>query len=152
VPTEFLEEAHLHPDYPLPDVDDPVMRPFWEGCREGRLMQQRDRLTGDVVWPPKPLYWKTGDRLEWFEASGEGTVYTYVVAYEPFLPAMRHLLPHIMVVVALAEGPRIVGHMVHCTPEEMAFGMPVRVRFKRLTERVVLPIWEPARPAGHGRR
>ena len=115
--------ADLHPDYPLPDVDDPVMRPFWDGARAGRLMQQRDRVTGLVHWPPKPLYWKDGHRLEWFEASGKGTVYTYVVAHEPFLPAFEHLLPHIMVVVQLAEGVRIVGHMVHCTPDEMSIGL-----------------------------
>lgn len=148
MPTEFLEETNLHPDYPLPDVDDPVMAPFWTGCREGKLLQQRDRTTGFVHWPPKPLYWKSGDRLEWFEASGRGEVYTYVVAYEPFLPAMMHLLPHVMVVVQLAEGARIVGHMVHCTPKEMRFGMPVRVRFKRLTDRVTLPVWEPVRGDG----
>ncbi len=53
----------LHPDYPLPDVDDPVMRPFWEGAREGKLMLQRERATGRVHWPPKPMYWKGGGRL-----------------------------------------------------------------------------------------
>jgi uncharacterized OB-fold protein len=121
------------------------MRPFWDGARAGKLMQQRDRTTGRTHWPPKPLYWKDGTRLEWFEASGLGEVYTYVVASEPFLPAMQHLLPHIMVVVQLDEGARVVGHMVGCTPDEMAFGMPVRVRFKRLTERVTLPVWEPVR-------
>ncbi len=141
--SELLVEDRLHPDYPLPDVDDPVMCPFWDGARALRLMQQRDRITGEVHWPPKPLYWKDGKRLEWFEASGTGTVYTYVVAHEPFLAAFRHLLPHIMVVVQLAEGARIVGHMVHCRPEDMAIGMPVRVAFKRLTERVTLPVWEP---------
>ena len=143
----FIEDPRpLHPDYPLPDVDDPVMRPFWDGARNGLLMQQRDRQTGEVHWPPKPRYWKDGKRLEWFEASGQGAVYTYVVAYEPFLPALAHLLPHIMVVVQLAEGARIVGHMVHCTPAEMAIGMPVRVVFKALTDRVTLPVWEPDRP------
>ena len=143
---EFVEDAQpLHPDYPLPDVDDPVMRPFWDGARDGRLMQQRDRQTGNVVWPPKPLFWKGGGRLEWFEASGTGRVYTWVVAHEPFLPAMRHLLPHVMVVVVLTEGPRIVGHMVGCTPDEMRFDLPVRVVFKRLTERVTLPVWTPDR-------
>jgi uncharacterized OB-fold protein len=143
---EFVEDAQpIHPDYPLPDVDDPVMRPFWDGARDGRLMQQRDRVTGAVVWPPKPLYWKGGDRLSWFEASGMGRVHTWVVALEPFLPAMRHLLPHIMVVVELSEGARIVGHMVQCAPEEMRFDMPVRVVFKRLTERVTLPVWRPDR-------
>ncbi|HWP64496.1 MAG TPA: OB-fold domain-containing protein [Candidatus Limnocylindria bacterium] len=142
MPPRFVQDPSLHPDYPLPDVDDPVMRPFWDGAREGKLMQQRDRVTGSCHWPPKPLYWKDGTRLEWFEASGKGTVFTYVVAYEPFLPALAHLLPHVMVVVALAEGPRIVGHMIDARPEDMRIGLPVRVAFKRLTERVTLPVWE----------
>ena len=142
---EFIQDPQpLHPDYPLPGLDDGVVRPFWEGAREGRLVLQRDRETGQVHWPPKPAYWK-GGRLEYFAASGRGTVYTYVVGLEPFLPAFQHLLPHIMVVVQLAEGPRIVGHMVRCTPDEMRFGMPVRVVFKRLTDRVTLPVWEPDR-------
>jgi len=58
---------------------------------------------------------------------------------------MRHLLPHVMVVVTLEEGPRIVGHMVGCTPEAMRFGMPVRVVFKRLNDCVTLPVWTPDR-------
>ena len=135
----------IHPDYPLPDVDDPVMRPFWDGAREGRLMLQRERGSGVLHWPPKPLYWKGGGRLEWFAASGRGRVYSYVVAHEPFLPAFRHLLPHVMVLVEVAEGPRLVGYMVRCPPAEMAFGMPVGVVFERLTERVTLPVWEPLR-------
>jgi uncharacterized OB-fold protein len=141
MPTVLVEER-LHPDYPLPDLDDPVMRPFWDGARELKLLQQRDRTTGAVHWPPKPLYWKGGGRLEWFEASGKGTVYTYVVGHEPFLPAFAHLLPHVMVVVELDEGARIVGHMIGVAPEDMAIGMRVRVAFKRLTDRVTLPVWE----------
>jgi hypothetical protein len=142
---EFIQDPQpLHPDYPLPGLDDAVVRPFWDGAREGKLVLQRDRETGVVHWPPKPAYWK-GGRLEYFTASGRGTVYTYVVGLEPFLPAFQHLLPHIMVVVQLAEGTRIVGHMVRCTPDEMRFGMPVRVVFKRLTDRVTLPVWEPER-------
>ncbi|TMA54412.1 MAG: nucleic acid-binding protein [Deltaproteobacteria bacterium] len=137
--------TELHPDYPLPDVDDPVMRPFWDGAREGRLMLQRERTTGRPHWPPKPLYWKGGGRLEWFAASGRGRIYSYVVAHEPFLPAFHHLLPLVLVLVEVDEGPRLVGHMVRCRPEEMAFGMRVRVVFERLTERVTLPVWEPDR-------
>ena len=93
----------LHPDYPLPDTDDPVMKPFWEGCRRHELVLQREKDTKVVHWPPKPAYWK-GGKLEYFAASGRGEVYTYVVAHAPFLPALEHLLPHIMVVVELAEG------------------------------------------------
>lgn len=133
----------IHPEFPLPDVDDPVMRPFWEGARRHQLLQQRDRLTGALHWPPKPRYWKGGERLEWVEVAGRGEVYTYVVGHEPFLPAFQDRLPHIMVVIQLDEGARIVGYMQNCTPEQMAFGMRVRVAFEDLTERVTLPIWEP---------
>jgi uncharacterized OB-fold protein len=107
-------------------------------------MQQRERDSGRAVWPPKPMYWKGGGRLEWFEASGRGRIFSYVVAREPHLPAVRHLLPLILVLVELREGPRLVGYMVHCEPEQMRFGMEVRVIFKRLTPAVVLPVWEPA--------
>ena len=35
--------------------------------------------------------------------------------------------------------------MVNVQPDEMRFGMPVRVVFERLNERVTLPVWEPVR-------
>jgi len=139
------DPKEIHPDYPLPDVEDPVMRPFWEGARAEKLMLQRERATGTVHWPPKPMYWKGDGRLEWFEACGRGAVYSWVVAHEPFLPAFRHLLPLVLVLVKVAEGPRLVGYMVNTRPEEMAFGMKVRVVFRRLTDRVTLPVWEPLR-------
>ena len=134
----------LHPDYPLPDPDHPVVKPFWDGCRERKLLVQRDRETGLYHWPPKPGDWKHG-RLQWVEAKGTGTVYTYVIGSEPFLPAFKDMLPHIMTVVELDEGPRLVGYMIDCTPAEMKIGMPVRVVFRPLTERVTLPVWEPVR-------
>jgi hypothetical protein len=120
------------------------MKPFWNGCREHKLLIQREKDTGIVHWPPKPHYWK-GGKLEWFEASGRGEVYSYVVGHEPFLPAFQHLLPHIMVLVQLEEGPRLVGYMVGCKPQEMSFGMKVRVAYRQLTDDVTLPVWEPVR-------
>ena len=142
--TQTESAVDLHPDFPLPDVDDPVMRPFWEGARQHKLLLQRDRRTGKSFWPPKPLYWSGGE-LEWFEASGGGTIYSYVVGYEPFLPAFKDLLPLIMVLVEVDEGPRLVGYMIGCKPDEVSFGMRVRVAFRDLTDRIGLPVWEPER-------
>lgn len=135
----------LHPDYPLPEIDNPITKPFWDGCRAHKLMIQREVDTGIAFWPPKPIYWKGGGKLEWFECSGRGRIYSYVVGYEPFLPAFQDLLPHIMVLVKLDEGARLVGYMVGCKPDEMSFDMKVRVVFKRLTDEVTLPVWEPLR-------
>src|SRR5262245_58298096 len=133
-----------HPDYPLPDTADPIMQPFWAGCRRHQLLIQREKGTGLVHWPPKPAYWK-GGKLEWFEASGRGAIYSYVIGYEPFLPAFRHLLPLVLVLVELEEGPRLVASMVYRSPDEMAFALAGRVVFGPLTEKVTLPVWEPNR-------
>lgn len=139
----FIDERNsLHADYPLPDLNDPVMRPFWDGARAGKLMLQRDRRSGEVHWPPKPLYWSGGE-LEWFAAQGRGQIFSYVVAYPPFLPALEHLLPLVLVLVETDEGPRLVGYMVNCAPADIHFGMRVRVVFKLLTDDIALPIWEP---------
>jgi hypothetical protein len=35
--------------------------------------------------------------------------------------------------------------MIRCRPEEMSFGMRVRVAFKDLNDVVTLPVWEPDR-------
>ena len=143
---KVLREDALHPDYPLPDVGHPVTRPFWQACREQRLGLQRNRQTGEWYWPPMPGRFK-GGVLEWTETSGRGRVHSWVVGYEPFLPAFSHLLPHIMVVVALEEGPRLVGHMIGIKPEAMRFEMPIRIAWKILNEQVTLPVWEPEEPA-----
>lgn len=142
VPKFLVGHQPLHPDYPLPDLDDPIMRPFWEGARQGRLMLQREKASQRLHWPPKPLYWREAE-LEWFEASGRGTVFSYVVAYEPFLPAFQHKLPLILAIIETDEGARLVSYLVNCLPHQVRFGMPVRVVFERLNEFVVLPVWEP---------
>jgi uncharacterized OB-fold protein len=49
-----------------------------------------------------------------------------------------------MVLVQLEEGSRLVGYMVGCKPEEMSFGMRVRVAYRELTDDVTLPVWERA--------
>ena len=106
-------------------------------------MQQRDRETGEALLAAEAAVLEGRRPLEWFAASGRGTVYSYVVGHEPFLPAFKHLLPHIMVVVELEEGARIVGlHGRLPRRRRWRFGMQVRVAFKRLTERVTLPVWE----------
>ncbi len=150
-PIFLTDDVPLHPDYPLPDLEDPVMRPFWEGARQGKLLLQRERRTHRLHWPPKPLYWQEAP-LEWFEASGKGRVFSYVIAYEPFLPAFQHLLPLPLAIVETEEGARLVTYLVRCRPEDVYFGMPVQVVFKRLTSEVVLPVWAPAENTLQGMR
>ncbi|MGH7821137.1 MAG: Zn-ribbon domain-containing OB-fold protein [Candidatus Binatia bacterium] len=132
----------LHPDHPLPDVDDPIAGPFWEHCRRHELRIQRSRSTGRFVFPPRPHY--AGD-YEWTPVSGRGRVLTFVVVRPPMLPAFVHKGPFVIAVVELEEGPRLVGNVFDCPIENVAVGMAVEVCFEDLTERVTLPQWRPRR-------
>ena len=67
--------------------------------------------------------------LEWdaVEASGRGTVYSYVVAHHPAIPPFEY--PNLIVLVALEEGTRIVSNLIGVEPDAVRIGMPVRARF-----------------------
>ncbi len=135
----------LHPDRPLPDVDDPIAGPFWEFCRRHELRLQRDRSSGQFIFPPRPHY--AGD-FEWVRLSGRGRIFSFVVVHPPFLPAFEHKLPFMIALVEVEEGPRLVGNLLECPIEVVKTGMEVEVVFEDLTQRVTLPQWRPARGRG----
>jgi hypothetical protein len=130
----------LHPDHPLPDVDDPIAGPFWEFCRRHELWIQRSRSSGRFVFPPRPAY--AGD-WEWTRVSGLGRVLTFVVTRPPFLPAFADRVPFAIAVVELDEGPRLVGNVLGCPVERVRCGLEVELVFEDLTPRVTLPQWRP---------
>lgn len=138
-----MSAPRLHPDAPLPDVDDPITAPFWEFCRRGELRIQRDASTKRFVFPPRPAY--AGD-FEWVRVCGRGRVLSFVVAREPFLPAFAERLPLVIAVVELEEGPRLVGNVVDCSIADVRCGMSLEVVFEKLTDRVTLPQWRSCGP------
>ena len=82
--------------------------------------------------------------------SGRGTIWSFVVAHPPLLPAYAELAPYNVVVVALDEDPqlRLVGNLVASSdgaineidPATIRIGEPVRVVFQKV-EDVHLPRW-----------
>ena len=97
----------LHPDHPLPDVDDPIGRPFWEHCRRHELFIQKSRSSGQFVFPPRPHY--AGD-FEWERVSGRGRVLTFVIVRPPFLPALEHKVPLAIAVEVLGGLLILLGY------------------------------------------
>ena len=52
---------------------------FWAHLREGRLMIQRSRSSGEYVFYPRQIAPRTGaDDLEFVAVSGSGTVYSLI--------------------------------------------------------------------------
>jgi uncharacterized protein len=91
---------------------------------EGRFMLQRSASTGGYVFYPRVAEPGTGATdLEWVEASGRGVVYSCTVVRQK-APARDYNV----VLVDLAEGPRVLSRVDGLPPDEVKIGLRVRAR------------------------
>nr|WP_047166311.1 OB-fold domain-containing protein [Sphingomonas sp. Y57] len=91
---------------------------------EGRFMIQRSRSTGGHVFYPRIVEPGTGaDDLEWVEASGKGVVHAITVVRKKD-PADSYNV----VLVDLAEGPRLMSRVDGIAVDEVRIGMDVAAR------------------------
>lgn len=91
---------------------------------EGRFMIQRSRSSGAYVFYPRVAEPVTGARdLEWVEASGDGTVYAVTVVRKR--PPEQD---YNVVLIDLAEGPRMMSRVDDIDPAAVRIGMPVKAK------------------------
>jgi hypothetical protein len=82
---------------------------------------------------------------EWREASRRGTVYSYSVVRESPAPPFRDMVPYGLVLVDLAEGPRMMVNWDPAAPlERLACGAPVEITFRTVSDALSLPQCRPA--------
>ncbi|MCA9503461.1 MAG: OB-fold domain-containing protein [Spirochaetaceae bacterium] len=135
----------------LPDLSSEVTRGFWDGCAAGELRIQTCGSCGAMRMPPRPMCPACRSvARDWKTVSGEGRIWSFVVAHPPLLPAYAEIAPYPVVTVALAEDPtiRIVGGLVGgpnltadgVDPATIEIGDPVRVVFAQI-EDVTVPRW-----------
>jgi uncharacterized OB-fold protein len=135
----------------LPLLEGDEGSPFWQGCARGELLVQACASCGRRRMPPRPMcpYCRSTKR-RWETTSGRGTIWSYVIAHPPLLPAYGELAPYNVVVVALDEDPtiRFVGNLVDSPdaainsvdPTTITIGAPVQVVFQAVDD-VTLPRW-----------
>ncbi|MBO0805398.1 MAG: Zn-ribbon domain-containing OB-fold protein [Nocardiopsaceae bacterium] len=122
-----------------------LTRPYWDAAAEGRLVIRECRGCGRLQHPPVPACPAChGADFGWREASGEGAVYSYTIIRHATHAALADAIPYVVALVELAEGPRLVTGITGCPPESVTVGMPVRAAFRRVTDEVTLPYFEPA--------
>ena len=99
-------------------------REYFAHLAQGRFMLQRSASTGGYVFYPRVAEPGTGATdLEWVEASGRGVVYAATI--------VRRRPPEAdynVVLVELAEGPRVLSRVDGVPPGEVRIGMRVRAR------------------------
>ncbi|MEP9360422.1 Zn-ribbon domain-containing OB-fold protein [Sphingomonas sp. KR3-1] len=129
---------------PLP-VPDSESTPFWDGMREGRLMLQRCASSGEFLFPPVTFCPGSLERPEWAQASGKGTVFSWIVVRHP-VPRDIYAdeVPYVVAIVALDEGCRMTGNLIGIAPEDVRAGMPVEIAFNRVTPEITLPAFRPS--------
>jgi uncharacterized OB-fold protein len=121
-----------------------LSRPHWEGCREGVLRVQRCQDCGTYVFIPQPCCTSClGERLEWVESSGRGTLYSYTIVHRPQQPVFE--VPYTVVVVELEEGWHMLSNLVDCDPDEIEIGMPLEILFREMSDEITLPLFRPRR-------
>ncbi|MFJ7301698.1 bifunctional MaoC family dehydratase N-terminal/OB-fold nucleic acid binding domain-containing protein [Streptomyces sp. NPDC099088] len=119
---------------------------FWEGVGHRRLLIQHCTGCGTLRFPWLPGCNACGDPAwDTVEASGEGTVYSYVVMHHPSFPAFDP--PYAVGLIELAEGVRMVSNVVGVPHDRVRVGMPVRLEFRQYDEELLLPVFR----AGTGR-
>ncbi|MFD3991713.1 bifunctional MaoC family dehydratase N-terminal/OB-fold nucleic acid binding domain-containing protein [Streptomyces sp. NPDC058583] len=113
---------------------------FWEGVAAHRLLIQRCGDCAALRLPWLPGCADCGSP-EWdmVEASGAGTVYSYVVMHHPSFPAFDP--PYAVGLVELAEGVRMISNVVGVPYDKVRIGMPVRLEFLRVDEELELPVF-----------
>jgi hypothetical protein len=129
---------------PQPRITD-VNQPFWDGCRDGRLMLQRcaDPACARFVFYPRVCCpYCGGGTLEWQQASGAGTLQSWTVVHRPGHAEFMVDVPYVFAAVTLAEGPLIYGRMpVAPDSPALAIGARVRAKFPAVPSGVALPIF-----------
>ncbi|TAL72834.1 MAG: Zn-ribbon domain-containing OB-fold protein [Rhodanobacter sp.] len=115
---------------PAPGISDDT-RFFWDGAHAGKLMIQRCKACGTLRHPPGPCCPECYS-FEWdaLEASGRGTVYSFVVMHYPEVPPFDY--PNPIGLIELEEGTRLVAQLVGVKPADVHIGMPVQVEFNQV--------------------
>ena len=114
---------------PRPTIG-PDNTPFWQGCREHRLLLPFCRACGKAHLPPGPVCpFCFADAIEWRPASGRGRISTWTRVHKAWFPAFAGEVPYNVVQVELDEGPRLTSQLVGARNEPIAIGARVEVVF-----------------------
>jgi uncharacterized OB-fold protein len=140
-----MSDETIRPAKPLPVVQ-PWARPFWAAARERRLVLQHCRRCDRAIHYPRIACPHCGaDDLDWKEASGRGTIYSFTIVQANAPSAFVAGIPYVVAVIRLAEGVQMLANIVECDPGKLVCDQPVEVTFERLNDEFTLPQFRPLR-------
>jgi uncharacterized OB-fold protein len=129
---------------PVPDDSSAA---FWSAAAEHVLTVARCGQCGQFAMPPDvvcPHCRTTDPGFEYAPVSGRGTVRSWTVVRQAFLPGFDDDLPFVLVDVELAEQVdlRLIGRLLNGVDAELHVGDGVVVSFEDLAPGVAVPAFE----------
>ncbi len=109
--------------YPPPVT--PETEPFWKAAESGKLLYGFCNACKEPHYFPRRLCpFCFSDKVDWKEASGRATVYTYSI--------MRRTPtgPFAIAYVTLEEGPSLLTNIVDSNLDAIRIGAPAKLVFK----------------------
>ncbi len=112
-----------------------IERPFTAAAfqaymNEGKLMASRNRQTGELFVPPRPIDPRTHDEdMEWVELSGRGKLAAFTSVYIGTSAMIEagydRTKPYVAGIVELEEGPRISAQILDLDATDTSIGLGV---------------------------
>ncbi len=122
----------------------PETEPYWQGCKEHKLLIQSCSDCGHVQFYPRCVCTKcVSKNLDWIEASGQATVISYTVMHRSVSKAYCVDGPQVLALVRLEEGPQMMSHVIDCNEDDLSMGMAVDVTFEDWGDEVSMPVFRP---------
>lgn len=135
-----MSEAVTKP-VPIPDS---ISAPFFDGARQGRLMLQCCAACGKWSFPVRercPHCFAA--KLEWRQASGFGTLYTFAIMHQVMNPGFAGAVPYNIAQIDLEEGVRMTSNVVGIPNDALKIGMKLEAIFEDVGQDVSLPKFRP---------
>jgi uncharacterized OB-fold protein len=126
-------------ELPCP-APNPDSQPYWDAARTGRLLLKGCPSCKRPHFPPRYLCpWCWTPATEWIESAGLGSVYSYTVMRRAPLKEFAALVPYVVALIDLDEGPRMLANVVGANALEVRIGSRVRVTYEKRGESVTIP-------------
>jgi len=117
---------------------------FWTGGKRGELMIAFCADCRTAVHPPQLVCpGCLSQAVSPHAVAGTGTVYSFTVNHQPWLPDMK--VPFAIAVVDLKDAPgvRVTAPVVTEYPDSVRIGQRMTIAFEAIGD-VWLPLWRPA--------
>lgn len=125
---------------PFPDPQTVEARHFFAAAAEGRLELQRCAACGRVWFFPRPACVACGATdYAWTRASGRGRLHSFSIVHRAPSPEFRSIVPYVVALVDLEEGPRMMANVVGEGALAVSIGDALELVFEERGEGRKLP-------------